>query len=253
MEFGPFWDDASLAGEIVAQRTHTSSLFDSDLFCDEETLDAVVPEPTPTPAEAPTSAATPPSDAWRTFMDDNCPFRRRVKVTVAPSRKRAACTALSPPPAARKRSRVDSQRVLHFPPQFAVAPGVPRRVRVLAPPAPEAPDQLEALLESADDFLPSLPSDCELALQVDLAGVSATDTPHNDDDGYITSKLHSRLRAALAPSAPDIDTITALSRVSTSRSSTSYSSCALPRIDDALLAVTRAAAAYSAQLSIAPA
>lgn len=177
-EFGPFWDEECL-GEIGCGplQAATPSLLDVNLLCDEETLDTIVPEPDlmPSVMGPPPMAMTPPppqspepapsksqptiiedvsssplpnaeNSTWRTFMDENCPLRKRVKVTVTPSGKRQieqpSYAPEFPSPSTPKRRKffhpsepagVQRQTILHFPPQFGPSSGGPRRLRIQLP------------------------------------------------------------------------------------------------------------------------
>lgn len=118
----PFWEEDCLSGSIDQNpfSIPPQSLFDSDLFCGEEIVQApgITPEsaleslenenfaasvPSPqgfpygipiTPPQQTVPPAVSPSppfpessqrgSPWRSFFDDGCPLRRRVKVTIAP-------------------------------------------------------------------------------------------------------------------------------------------------------------------------
>ncbi len=222
-DLGPFWDDDTLTGEITST-PHRHDLF--DVFADSATLDEVVPEP-----DTPPFMLHPPSppQTWRTFLDDNCPFRRRVKVTICNN---------TPPTVSGKRPAPDDTRLrkrarttLQFPPQFcADAPFVPRRARSCAP-------------DPESDALLPLPDIEPVMLDPDGIPRPPTNCSH---DGYLTPKLQSRLAVALAPN--DLASVMSTSRVSSSTSSSSTTStntrAKLPCVSAAVAAVRQAATAY---------
>lgn len=133
-----FWDDECLRGSIDQDPLPAphQSFFETDLFCDEDGLDDLPPLPhelpplpstpelqatprnsfpssLPSPKPLPESTNWPPSPPprqWGSFLDDNCPLRKRVKVTITQPPKRRDPPTCSASSSQRKKRRISPTR-----------------------------------------------------------------------------------------------------------------------------------------------
>ena len=227
-DMGPFWDDDTLTGEISTTRLQHNPFDDTtfDLFVTDGTvLDEIVPEPAPFILYPPSPPPQQQQHQWKTFLDDNCPFRRRVKVTI---NKRAAGCDID-----MNKSRKRARTTLQFPPQFcADAPLVPRRARAWAP------DPEDTVLLPLETTTPTTTSE---PVMLDITSSACA------NDGYLTPNLQSRLAHAITPS--DITSVMSTSRISNSsdigsRCNNIGRATKLPCVSAAVAAVRQAATAY---------
>lgn len=161
----PFWDEECLRGSIdhAPLPPPPRSLFESDLFCNEDVendplpphlpsndflfapndafasparvllspsrfLSAGTPPLIPHPAPLAVSpirplAESPARPGWRSFLDDNCPLRKRVKVTITPAARARRSLGLSSPEPPAKKPRLSSPPQ----PRDQIQPSAPRR------------------------------------------------------------------------------------------------------------------------------
>lgn len=244
----PFWDDECLRGSIdrVALPPPPTSLFDHDLFCYEDDIDNLPPladhlpplppqspvlhlnPVTPSPNQSPRLLRIPPSPVqpWRSFMDDNCPLRKRVKVTIThPPRKRDASHIASP--------------------VKELQPAPPTKKRKLSP-VRNAPRRLQTTLRLPTPGDPTP----RLALQIPTLGKSSTRS-------VLSRKLASPQpqRRVSRPALQQRRCINGdlnarLKTMKTQRRGVSSQlPCRLPLVDVAVQAVSRAAQAYRQALS----